>query len=492
MVKRIVIPILLVVFSLVFHGRHLFIAPFNGYEWRQWDTFAVIRNFTQEGMNFFTPRTNQIYSNTHEPDERLFLLDVPIYSYTVSALSGLFGLTIQTARAVNITLAALTTFLVYLYIKKLEYPTGIAAVAGILLNLSPLFQFSAISVQPDMLMLTLLVSTLLFLVHAPKQHVFMSLCTLILVTLIKPYNYLILLPLLIHTFRTSKEKLFLLHILLPPLLYIGWFTSYETSPSQMYWWGRQTWSLSAPNLWHYNLPLIASQTLQKLSETVLTIPVVMIAIFSLFLPKKRPMYIHLWLYVAGFFIFFFLLLPGNFVHVYYQLPLLPAIATLCALTLHDGVQHVKKTWKKNPVLVPLICFAVLMTGSWFTLSASKPLYTELFEQHAMYTTLGSWPFIQTIIPKDKTVMLYQKEISPVLLNMMDRNGWVDTYYPLDCTQEKMRLQRISADYIMIFRLYHDKPRDMKILDDTALKTCLETLSVSPAIYETPYISIYQK
>ncbi len=471
--------ILIFVFSILFQSRHLFIPAFTSYDWRQWDTYAVIKNFRAEGMNIANPRTNQIYIEAPNPNERLFLLDFPIYTYLSALLTFLVGVSPLAPRIINLIAAGAISIILFRTVKTLKFGDMAAMLSVIFINISPLFQFSASSIQPDMLMFAFF-SYWTYLLLTKNDFQPVGLISLSIATLIKPYMFLIALPNLIYDYlndRHNKKHLSILFI--PPFLYSLWLLRGFSSQSGNYWYTAQTWVVTFINSWNFNLWKITFELVIKIMTTIVTLPIIFLA--ALGLTKTNTTKIRFLLLILGFLINILIFIPGNYNHAYYQLPILFPLCLLAGIGL--STLNLKRDILAIIILATFgICLYAIPSGRF---------YKELFKQHHIYQKLNNWQFTQTIVPPGKTVIYFNDEVSPVLLNMMGRNGWTYKIQGDDCDTQIQRIHKIKPDYALIFNSYISTLNKEEQSNDANLIDCLIQFRKTGPIYKDIFITVFE-
>ncbi len=466
------------VLSLLFQSRNIFIPPFTQYDWRQWDTFAVVRNFRLEGMNLFKPHTNQIYIESADVNQRLFLLDFPIYTYLSALLTYITGVNPITLRILDILLAASTSVIVFKISQNLVNDTKTGIISVVLLNLSPIFQFSSNSMQPDILMILFFSLVLLFLLRKEDELNTTSLVFLSLGVLIKPYILIFFLPILIYKYYKTHDFKYLLHMIIPSVLYILWLVRGATSESGKYWYTAQLWVGTFTNSWNFDISRTTFDLLTRITVSILTIPILLVTTLG-FKKLTKDLQIKFSLIFIGFLIYLGLFIPGNYNHIYYQLPILIPIYVLAAIGVMNLISN-KNYLKAIGLLILSIPFYIL---------PSNNLYKELFRQHAIYQDLNNWQFQQKIIPAGNSVIYFNAEGSPVMLNMLGRNGWVYRF-DLSCDQVEIKIRNIKPDYALIFSRYIDTSNHEQKSDDNQILKCLKEFTKSVPIYRDEYMTVF--
>ncbi len=493
--------------SFLFQSRNIFLEPYNAYEIRQWETYAVIRDYAVNNTPFLSPRASQIYSPEHKPEERYFLLDFPLYSYTSALVARITGVSFFPARLVNSIATAATTVVLFSIAVFLTHKKSIAILAAIIFNTAAATAFLSVAVQPDMFMLLFLTAAWYTLLRRSKNDLWYGLMFTTIAVLLKTYTLLILVPTISYQLWTTKDKRYLWYFIIPPLAYSGWilqklgtdsFTWWWIPAPQSIWWDRQAYSTSfLAGIRHTNAIAYIRETVQRLfSGGILTAPqFILMCIGIITLRKKHGAASRqLLLYFIGSVCFFFAVLRGNNLHVYYPLPLAPmaAIATAYGLIVTvDLLRHLlfsdslQKQYRG-------ICLGILMlVGLYIHVAYTHVRTVTLLRQHEIYRFAANWTKSQTIVPPGATIALFHEEASPVFLAMMNRVGWPLKYQNITCPDHEATLRQLQPDYIIIYALTHNAPEDMNWIDDQTLISCLQHITGSQPLFSKQRITVFR-
>lgn len=442
-------------------------------------------------MNIFNPRTNQIYSeNFHDKDERYFFLDFPVYSYTVAVVSFITGLSFDTARIVNIVALASLTVILFSYLKRFS---TVASVMGVLLlNLHPLVQFSAVSVQPDLFMVFFLFLFIVLSDSGTFSAILIRISALTLSTLIKPYSYIIVLPLMVRNFNQSKRVSGFLTLIIPAFSSVLWFIRSVPTESGSYWHLRQRWILTIPNSWE--LPVLPAliATSGRFIFDLMSLPVFFFSLIGLYKGRKTNIGKTLILLYAGNILAFLVAIPGYSKHDYYFLPLI----VISCLTAGIGMLYVLlllvRLFKIKTLRTKTIFMVILIAPltAYGIITPFSRLYRGVFTQHAIYEPFERAFTLDNLITESDSVLVYHDEESPVLLGVLDRKGWLRPYTMKDCTLVTSDIQRLNPDKVIIFPWVHYHAPDKIYRDPRSLTDCLSEEIDAELIFQRNSLYIY--
>lgn len=120
--------------------------------WRECDYAALARNFAREGMNILRPRIDWRGSGPGYAE-----MELPIIPWTMAVFYKVFGIHEAIGRALIWVVSLLTLLVFFALARRLLPPAG-AAAAGLFFVLSPLSVRVSNALQPEGLMLLLIVS----------------------------------------------------------------------------------------------------------------------------------------------------------------------------------------------------------------------------------------------------------------------------------------------------------------------------------------------
>jgi len=152
--------ILLVILSLGFILRlyKIDIPLADHHSWRQSDTAAVARNFIKEGWNFLRPKIDNMVPlhRGEENNQRLFLVEPPVYNSIVAGIYSALGTDIKWARFVSVVFSLGSIIFLFLIASKF-YGEKIGLLAAFFFAVLPynIFYSRVVLPEPMIIFLTL-------------------------------------------------------------------------------------------------------------------------------------------------------------------------------------------------------------------------------------------------------------------------------------------------------------------------------------------------
>jgi len=446
-----VILLSLIVLQLLLTSYHI-TSPFLDYHaWRQADTAAIARNFYHNGFNILYPQIDWGGAGPGYVETEFQL--VP---FLTAVLYQLFGVHEYVARLVAISFSVLSIYLIYKLSHK-YFTRNVAIFSALFFIISPLNIYTSRAFQPESAMIFFSLGSLYFFdawIEKERWGAFAlaSFCTTA-AFLVKIPTIFLGLPLLWlayskyrwHLFKEWKLYLFAALALIPPILWyyhahllflqygntFGIWTLTDTEGWNAKWGSLEIWSSPA----FYNNYLL------RLSGIVLTPIGFTLFILGVFqkVKSRREYVFHFWL--LSILIYFIVLARGNWIHDYYQLPLVPVAAIFMgkALAMLLGVKQERKIG-----VFALLAVTLLMSVSIFL----PPLYKIDDAQHE------AGPAIDKLTPKG-ALIIAGDGYAPTLLYYANRKGWLIA--PEEWTPHKIEtLKEQGANYFVTSRVAYLK------------------------------------
>jgi len=321
--------ILIFAAALAFRLWGLFNPLLDFHAWRQTLTAMVARNFLRDGMNLFAPRLDDLTP--------YFEFEFQIFPYLVAILYQAIGVKEWLGRLAAALFAMGT--LAYLYAlgkKYLDRPAALVAAA--LFAVLPMAVYYTRAFMPESLLLFFSVMGLHHFgrwLDGEKErgrgwdYALAALGICLAVGVKAPALYL-LFPLAFlawdklggRAVRDGRLWIFLFLVLVPPLL---WY-AYTGAQARA--------ALGGGSFWLQNDKLIGAEYLLRpkfyrlIFLTRLGEKMFAFAAFPLFLAGiclsvrgRREVFLHVWL--GAVLLYFFVVAKGNYIHEYYQLPVIP-------------------------------------------------------------------------------------------------------------------------------------------------------------------------
>lgn len=420
------------------------------HSWRQADTAAVARNYILEGFDFLRPRIDNmapLHSSSLVNQERLFLVEPPVYNSIVALLYSFLGINIVVARAVNILLFLGSMVLFYLLVKSTAGERT-AFLSLLFLALLPYGIFYSRTVLPEILMLFLSIGMVYFFSLWLKSerwfHFLVALAFIALGLTQKIFPFFLSLPLayllvkywnwsLLNKKKLLKLIFFLVLSLVPFLAWRYWISGYpEGVPSY-------SWLLNQGNL-RFTPAWIRWIFIERIGKLILGVWGLPLLVVGLILkPEKEAGWLYHWWLVA-FLIYVTVFAAGNVTHDYYQLPFLP----LAAYFLGRGSDFLLflrplKFFSRFFCLISFfICSSLMLAFSWYQV---KDFY---FIQGGVDLAGRA---VDQLTPKDALVLTGDSNDATLLYNT-NRHGWTGgyaSYFP-NTPESLEKARSLGAEY----------------------------------------------
>lgn len=329
---------LLFVIQWAIHLPFMQVPATGQHVWRQCNSLALARNFSEEGMNILEPKIDKRY-NTPGVTGPSF----PSYEYTLAVIYKLTGFSQTTHRWLSLFLSfvALASLfgIILCYTSNMRY----AFWGGLALLSIPEFYFHSINALPDIMALAaMLAGWGLALLYFRKQNIFYlvgSFLFLAVAGMTKLQFLLALVPIVLFVFQKQKSQI---KWQLLPLLILCILPFLAA-----FWWQMLAKDLTARyNLWEFLavvrfptsladfLTIAYNNMLTDLPETWIGYGLILPFLFGCFALLQKNKALVLWSTMSGF--AFYLALQKQFeVHDYYMLVFTPFIALAVAAGINS-------------------------------------------------------------------------------------------------------------------------------------------------------------
>jgi O-antigen/teichoic acid export membrane protein len=379
----------------------------DGHEWRQTFTLMSARSYGH-GAGWLAPYGTWFGVQPHPAG-----LEFPLYSIIAFLLSGLVDL-VTAARIESLVCGVASIVVFYRICLLLKDPR--AKPASVLFGFVPLAVFYSHATQPESLLLLLMLATAYAALRTPS--VWWTLAGAVCFAAaagIKPTAFVIMAFPLAYLFFKRPRRIAILVIgvagaigLLTWSAYTRWLLL-QTAP-QWYQFNVDFWSanpLKVPLDWHYYWTLA-----NRAAFTLLPVPAI---VFLIVAARRRLGHPFWWCWLAGSAAELLVFGSVNYVHIYYQLALVPALAAL-------AVAGAPAWPRQRPLQVAAAAALIAATvyGMW-------PLY----QQDPRYLDAGR-AIAEAAAPGPPILVLSQLNapVLPTVLYYADRPGWD---LPLDAT-----------------------------------------------------------
>lgn len=468
------VPLLIII--LVAFGLRLYKinSPISGHHsWRQADTSAVTRNFIKNGVDLLRPTFDDLspIQSGKENPSGYRMVEFPLYNFLSAKLYTLSFNTISIETAGRmVTILFSIALIVSIYIFTLHESSNIAALASALfLSIFPFPVFYSRTILPDMPAVSLTILSITILLVSLKQSriiiksslIFLSLLLFSLSLLVKPtviFYSLVLFVIIYRHYGISllKKPLIYLFILtiIPFVLWRFWITQFPEGIPGSQW---LLTSVNTPNGLEkifFRPAFFRWVFIERIQNMILGGLSVFFLIAGIFLSKKNVVILSLGISCMLYLITF---QGGNVQHDYYQIIILPAIATYFG----NGMAFFFK--KKYSIGTLLFNFSVISVIVSLSLFYSFYQIRHFFDTDA--TLLNIAQIIKTVTPENSLIVT-DTTGDTTLLYLSERKG-----YPAPTTSWD-ELKKQNMDYFITTK--------KEVGED--LKTKLETVFESDSVY----------
>lgn len=427
----------IIIVAFLYRIRGLFNPLTDYHSWRQTDTASVAYNFYVGGMNILKPQLN-VYPQIRE-------LEFHIYPYIVALLYKIFGFHEYLGRIVSIFFGLGTIIFIYL-IAKLFFDEKVALWSSAFFAVSPMSVYYNRTFMPESCMLFFITSGMYYFLRWVKEsksyQFILSLVLLSFAFLTKITSVHILLTvvylLYLHRRKNFVSWMFIpLVLVLPFLWYYYWHQVCVLSGGGCSFWevGKDKW---------FNIPILTNLDfyrriwLQYLGELHFAYSGYLFFIIGFFTKlQKEQKFLRVW--VLSVFVYFIVVAVGNYVHEYYQLPMLIPGSILVGV----GIQ---KLYSKYGMKLWLLILLLWLPIYGFTKSRDRMKFDFNYKIAGEYLNKISHE-------EDKIVVISDGE--PEVLYYAKRKGWhVDLKQIYNIEIEKFVQQ--GAKYLVIL------PKEKKV------------------------------
>jgi len=393
------------------------------HSWRQADTAAVARNFVKEGWNFLKPRIdNMAPLHPGRPNnERLFLVEPPIYNSIVAGTYKIFGIKESLARLVSVIFSLGSIIFLYL-IASFYFGEVVGLLASFFFAILPfnIFYSRTILPEPMIIFFTLgmfyfaikwlntgsVVHYLLFIIYSSlsfSQKAFP-------LFLILPIFYLFFQKFGFDVLRKKKIYFWAIISLAPLILWRWWISRFpEGIPANL-------WLLNQGNI-RFKGAFFYWIFAKRIGELILGYWGLPLLVLGLIIkPKKEGWFFHFWLLAILTFITVFA--AGNVTHDYYQIPLIPVFCIFLAKGANFLLFESSKFFNRQlSTLHFAFCTIFMVAFSWYYVR-------DFYNIQSGVDLAGRW--IDENTPKDSLVLTGDSNDATLLYNC-NRWGWTGGY-----------------------------------------------------------------
>lgn len=393
------------------------------HSWRQADTAAVARNFAQDRWNFFKPRIdNMIALHPGAPNnERLFMVEPPIYNSIVAAAYKIFGVEVRYARLVSVVFSLGAMVFLYLIVSRF-LGVSVGLLSAFFFAVLPFSVYYSRVVLPEPMILFLTLGMFWFAIKWLETNSMVHYSLFIVLSALsftqKTFPLFFLLPLVylfVRKFGLSvfKQKKLYLWVLLSFLPFAAWR-----------WWVGQFPEGTPANLWLFNQGNIRFKGAffywifaKRIGELILGFWGLALLVLGLVLkPKKEGLFFYSWLLAILIYITVFA--AGNVTHDYYQIPLIPILSVFLAKGANFLLfEKHEKVSRFMGILAFVVCTAFAFAFSWYEVRGFYNIQSGVDLAGAA---------VDELTPKNALVLTGDSNDATLLYNT-NRWGWTGGY-----------------------------------------------------------------
>lgn len=417
----ILLCILIVAFILRIYKVNIPLA--DHHSWRQADTAAVARNFVKEGWSFLLPKIDNM-TPLHPDlpnDQRLFLVEPPIYNSLVAGVYSIFGVNIKWARVVSIIFSLGSIIFLFL-IASHFFGEKVGLLSAFFFAVLPynIYYSRVVLPEPMIIFLTLGMFWLCIKWLENNSSVYYLLFTLFSALslsqktfplfLLLPITYLIFKKFGVKAFMQRKLYLLVIIAFVPLLLWRWWIGNFpEGIPANA--WLLNQGDIRFKGAFFY---WIFAERIGKLIFGYWGLPLLILGV--IIKPRRENWFFHLWL--TAILIFIAVFAAGNVTHDYYQIPLIP----IFCIFLAKGANFL--LFEKHENFSRLLCIFSLVLCTAFTIAFSWYQVRDFYNIQSGVDLAGV--AVDKITPKNALVLTGDSNDATLLYNT-NRLGWTGGY-----------------------------------------------------------------
>jgi 4-amino-4-deoxy-L-arabinose transferase-like glycosyltransferase len=384
--------------------------------WRQALTATVAYNFYADGMNILTPRFSMINTQLHS--------EFPLFTYLVALLYKVFGFHEIIGRLLAIAFSMGSIWFLYLLGKRYFDETAALVACGFYAVL-PFSVYYSRTVMPESAMIFFSISMVYmfgrWLDTGKWSHFILALLLSTSAFLVKLPTLYMGGPLLFLAWNKFQRKifyqpllyLFVVAILIPPALWYSYVArlQFETFGGGNVWVGfLSDWKVLL-TLRYWKLIFWTRLVEKMFAFTVF--PFVIMGMRKLTTNKERYV-LHTWFFsVCAFFV---IAAKYNFIHEYYQVPIIPVGCLFAGKFIADFYrQNVSADWRSSPkVWIVLLMIIFVPIHSIYKLN-DRLGYNDTFLTIAKDIKEHTRP--------GDMIIAHQRMVAPQIFYYGQRKGW---------------------------------------------------------------------
>lgn len=461
------IVVLAFIFLLFLFLRLRYItSPIVDFHWhRQVNTASVARNFYQEGMNIFYPRTMDRGDTPGYVE-----MEFPIFSYLMAIIYKILGVNDLYGRYVAVLFACGTFIYLYLLSRRLLGGKGSLFAVG-LFAFAPLAVYFTRTYQPESMYLFCATASIyhyiLFLDEEKNRDFVLSTLFLAIAVSLKIaiavalFFFYLTLGLAKKGLSMFKDWRIWAIALLGTVPVAFWYLHakklYDMTGLSWTLWLRKRdaffrldW-INQP--WYWNL-VINQRFIQDLTITGFLLAAAGVVIAAI-KREWRPIF---WANI-GFLIYFFLFMRANYAHHYYQLIGMIPASLACAATAEFAFEKLKLRENVEKIVLTVALMIFLIIGTYFYYGITQNWYLRMDPFIYAGQELAS-----VSKPGDLVVTVNEFGI-PEVLYFADRRGW--NFMGMPSPDEVRDKAKKGAKYLCVLAVSKNPEEQKAKLDELA-------------------------
>lgn len=418
---------LILVFTLLLRLYHIAFPVIGWHSWRQADTAAIARNFSQDEQNILYPQIDW-----RGDTEGYVESEFQIYPFLVSLLYDVFGINEFFGRLLSVIFSVFTVFGIYLLVRKI-INEHTALWSAFIYAVLPLNIFFGRAFMPESAMLMCSVYGIYFFVKYVDDdkliNYILSLLFIALAALLKLPELYLGLPLAYLCYKKfgnvfiSQWRVWLFAFTV--LLIVGaWYyhahlLNLQTGLTFSIWnAGKDKWGMIDPLL---TIKFYNDIFFKSIAERHLTYPAFIVFLWGLFIKRQYNLERVFDWWLLGMIIFIFLAPQAHLGQEYYQLPFnIPASVFIGKVfASYINVSDLTTSFRKSK-------FAVIFLGlcliSIFILSFLR--MQNFMKSETMEATVFEMAIdVKECSGKEEKFITFSDN-NPAILYIINRKGWV--------------------------------------------------------------------
>lgn len=450
------------------------------HDWRQSETAWISYDFLQNGIDILHPTV--CWMGKHQE----LVLECPLPEAIVALAFQFTGESMPVARIIYLSIFLFSLYYFY-RIAEFLYDEKLAQIATIAFLGLPLSYFYSRAIHIDFSALgfsfAFFYYYLLAVKHKKTTYLWLSSAFAIVAFLIKiPYAFYFALPMLVFTWQHQRLKWVFsqFYIYIPPVtIFILWRIHSNTINAAAPDWNfilhyrkfvnNTSWYFGslAQRLQLYSWKIL----LQRGLFDVAGLGGILFLGLGLWRNTFTQMNRILLMWTIGIILYVLIFFNLNFIHNYYQIPLLPIAAIWIALGLKKMLKH----WPK--ILIPSLFFIIIING----------IYTEVNYYSINQKDVEIGAIIRENTTKNDLIIISTPKMdcrNPKILYRSRRRGWSIEYNALN----KSVIQELHANWAADYWVYIGEQPPLDI--DTYLKSFTK-MSVFSLNHHLDRLFLYQ-